>query len=238
MKIIISLILFAALLVTLLPGCSAKEKAEGSQTAGGWAIDGTEMTDETKDIFNKAFESLLGVTYNPLMLMGRQLVNGTNYEFLAEATVVSPDQKPYLCVITIHKSLDGEVSILNIQRISVSALTGDEEEAPFTEMAAESPEAAQGAAMGGWTVAVLPMKDADAEAPEVKAFAASELAAKKHVPLFCLAYQVVAGTNYCYLAVSDTGFPELVYLYADLEGNVSVSDCRTWEHGSFTTPAE
>ena len=216
MKKMIALLLFATLLVTLLPGCSAKEKAEGSQTAGGWAIDGTEMTDESKDIFNKAFESLLGVTYNPLMLMGRQLVNGTNYEFLAEATVVSPDQKPYLCVITIHKSLDGEVSILNIQPISVSALTGDEEEAPFTEMAAESPEAAQGAAMGGWTV----------------------LAAKKHVPLFCLAYQVVAGTNYCYLAVSDTGFPELVYLYADLEGNVSVSDCRTWEHGSFTTPAE
>ena len=57
-------------------------------------------------------------------------------------------------------------------------------------------------------------------------------------PVACLGTQVVAGTNYCYLAVSDTGFPELVYLYADLEGNVSVSDCRTWEHGSFTTPAE
>ena len=42
-----------------------------------------------------------------------------------------------------------------------------------------------------------------------------------YVPVACLGTQIVAGTNYCFLAQAD-GSPYFIYAYEDLEGNTSL----------------
>ncbi len=73
-----------------------------------------ELTEELKEIFDKATEGLVGVSYKPIKLLETQLVSGMNYKFLAESQVVAPGAEAKQAVVTVYRSLSGEVSILDI----------------------------------------------------------------------------------------------------------------------------
>ena len=101
------------LIVLATTACSiAKEK----ETDGGWetAEDG-EITTELQELFDKAMEELEGVNYTPVKLLETQVVSGTNYKFLCDATVVSPDAETKQMIVTIYQDLQGNVEILDIQ---------------------------------------------------------------------------------------------------------------------------
>lgn len=103
---------------------------------GAWEQpDSPEMTKEASDAFEKAFEELVGVAYDPLALLSTQVVAGTNYRILCEATVVVPDAEPKYVIVTINEDLDGNAEILDI-----SNLEEDTDETEETDTADEADE--------------------------------------------------------------------------------------------------
>ena len=72
------------------------------------------MTDEAKAAFEKATEGLLCVDYVPVALLSTQVVAGTNYRILCEATEVYPGAETHYAVMTVYEGLDGSANILGI----------------------------------------------------------------------------------------------------------------------------
>lgn len=69
------------------------------------------LTAEDTAIFQSATNSLVGVTYEPL-LVSTQIVNGTNYLFIALATVVNDSTtSKYYVSIQVEVSTTGEVKL-------------------------------------------------------------------------------------------------------------------------------
>ena len=88
---------------------------------------------------------------------------------------------------------------------------------------------------GGW----MTREDATLSEEDLACFekGMSGLVGVSYEPLLCLATQVVAGTNTCYLCRATVVYPNavpyyaLVYLYQNLEGEVSVLDIQQLEIG-------
>lgn len=87
---------------------------------GGWTefrkVDTADLV-----IFNEAFKGFTGVGYTPI-LVKTQIVNGTNYKFMARALGVYPGAIPYHVLIDIYKPISGEAIITNIERLDDSML--------------------------------------------------------------------------------------------------------------------
>lgn len=82
---------------------------------GAWQeADAPAMTDEAKAAFEKATEGLLCVDYVPVALLSTQVVAGTNYRILCEATEVYPGAETHYAVMTVYEGLDGSANILSV----------------------------------------------------------------------------------------------------------------------------
>lgn len=57
-------------------------------------------------------DGIVGVGLKPLLYLGSQLVNGTNYWFVAERTTVTLEPKRNVVLIGVNESLKGEYSIV------------------------------------------------------------------------------------------------------------------------------
>ena len=132
-------ILLTLLMVFTLVGCNSTKEEEPvvvdtpqinepvqEEIVGGFidVEDGT-LTDELKDIFNKAIDGLLGATYEPIELVATQVVAGTNYKFLANGTKTTNPITKGTYYIYVNKDLQGNVSLLDIETIEEK-----QEEAP------------------------------------------------------------------------------------------------------------
>lgn len=100
-----------------VPIAEVNEPAQ-EELVGGFidAEDGT-LTDELKDIFNKAIDGLLGATYEPVELVATQVVAGTNYKFLANGTKTTNSVTKGTYYVTVYEDLSGNVSLLDIETI-------------------------------------------------------------------------------------------------------------------------
>ncbi len=145
----------------------------GPEAVGGWTLteDGA-LTEEAQSAFDKAMEGLVGVNYTPLALLGTQIVSGTNYCFLCEATVVYPGAQPYYSVVTVYQDLQGAAEVRNIAALDLGRIA---ESGEITDV---QPDGSQ--LLGGWTVDRESSVDAEG--------------AVMH-----LASQLVSGTNHCVL---------------------------------------
>ena len=219
------------------------EEGEGEYLAGGWmnedmfySMPSYELDPAAFEPLTKASEMLMGVDYEPLALLGRQIVAGTNYAYLCKATVVAPGAESYLVVVFVYEALDGQVEVLNIVPIDVAA---GNEEGDITVMAFDPQNAP---ALGSWSVDPVNMQAKEAGlrlTDEEKntltqvedVFKSCEAAVNsEHVAMYCLATQLVSGTNYCYLVMeSETEFV-LDYVYVDLQGNVELTGMRYFDY--------
>ena len=164
------ILVLAGLMLLSLAACGQKETPEA---VGGWKLtEDAECTEEALAAFEKAMDGFVGVDYVPLALLGTQLVSGTNYCLLCEATVVYPGAQPYYTLVYIYADLQGKAEITNI----VSLDLGTIEESGVIEDS--QPDGSQ--ALGGWSID----RDSVLELPD---------------GVMHLASQVVAGTNHCVL---------------------------------------
>lgn len=71
---------------------------------------------EEKALFEKAMRALIGVRYEPL-IVATQVVAGTNYRFICNASIPGKDE--YVAAVTIFEPLpgQGEPVPTNIERI-------------------------------------------------------------------------------------------------------------------------
>ena len=189
MKKIIALALAMLLLLALTACGQKKEEAK----VGGWTLtDDAALTDEAKGAFDKAMEGLVGVNYTPVALLGTQLVSGTNYCILCEATVVYPDAQPYYAVVTVYQDLQGKAEVKNIVALDLGKIeeTGKIEDS--------QPEGAQ--LLGGWTLD----RDTYLEVPDGVLHLATQVVAGTNHVVLC------KGWNLCFVYADTQGKTEIV----------------------------
>ena len=104
------------------------ETAAAAQEAlcGGWtvteAINEVSFNDKADAAFKGVTEGLLGVGYEPIALLGTQVVAGTNYAFLTKATPVTPNAVSYLEILFVYENLEGGYELLNAGAINLAAI--------------------------------------------------------------------------------------------------------------------
>ena len=77
------------------------------------------MTEDVQAAFDKAMESLLGVDYEPVEVIGSQVVAGMNYKILCRSTVVAPGAQSGYSLVTIYNALDGHAEVLEITDVTL-----------------------------------------------------------------------------------------------------------------------
>lgn len=179
---------------------------------GGWEANNGKLSleenAEAKAAFEKATEGLTGYEYEPIALLGTQVVSGTNYSILARGKVVIPDAEPSYEIITIYEDLEGNAIILGEKALvggegkkAVGAFTANDGEYDFS-------------------------KNAEVKAIFDKAF--DGLVGASYEAVAYVGSQVVAGTNYLALFRETPTVPDaepsfvLVTVYEDLKGNTKV----------------
>ena len=79
-------------------------------TLGGWEIpEDPALTADLEQVFYDATDPLKSYFYEPVMLLGTQLVSGTNYAFLCKSapSTAEPDSVTTYVLVYIYEDLDG-----------------------------------------------------------------------------------------------------------------------------------
>ena len=178
---------------------------------GGWnRAESPVITDEIREMLEKAAQEKLGAKYTPAAYIGYQIVNGTNHAILCRIAPVVPDAKEHYAIVYIYEDLAGNVSITDVKDF--------EAETNLTEEPV----------VGGWTQPETPEMTEEAQAAFDKAM--EKLLGANYVPVALAESQVVAGMNYCILCESTVVYPgaetsyALVYIYEDLDGNAEITE--------------
>lgn len=218
-----------AMLLGSLAACSAAELAgaivsrqsdsAASNAAGGWEVNAGELAiDENaaaKAAFEKAFDGLLGVEYQPVYLLATQTAaDSTSYCVLTKARVVYPGAQAYYALAYVCEGADGSAEISSITELTETiGVVKDEQVA------------------GGWSFA----QGAISLAANDGARAAFEAASGKsgsveYDAIGCLASQTVAGINYCIACRTRPAAQQdadaelrLVFIYAALDGSAEIT---------------
>lgn len=82
---------------------------------GGWTAYSSDISGETKQVFEKALKGLKGVDYSPTAVAS-QVVSGVNYSFFCNAKGVYPGALNEGAMIEIYKPLQGDPHIVSISK--------------------------------------------------------------------------------------------------------------------------
>ena len=205
-----------------------EEEASAPATMGGWQVYGepaSNLTPEQADIFQQATGDLLGVSYHPVAVIGQQVVAGTNYAYLCQATAVTPDAQAEWVVAVVYVDLEGNASLTGVNAIDLADL--------------HTVEAGATEAVGAWAVAEPAMAATLPDDAQAAFDAAAEQQDLELVAQALLGTQVVSGTNYQVLCLGHAADePYQVYdltLYQDLEGNVQITSMDALDLGFYVT---
>ena len=81
---------------------------------GGWQDNSEQpnlLSQEEKEVFDKAQAKLMGMAYVPIATLATQVVAGTNYAFLA--TTTEDYEVRHLYVIKVYADLQGNAEVTN-----------------------------------------------------------------------------------------------------------------------------
>ena len=218
MKKIRLFMILSFILLTTLPVSAAT-------ASGGWTVAKARysfLTPVQEDIFNRAVDKAVGVSYEPVALLAKQVVAGTNYVFLCQGTTVTAKPTKAWYILTASRSLKNKVTLRSVKKIRLSSIKTN-----------KAPR--KGNSDGG--LQIVPIKN------KTKALSASartvfRKGTRDYVgydlrPIALLGTQVVRGKNYRFLCYG-TGIGTnsaskdifVVDIYKDLNGKCSVSSCK------------
>ncbi|MBQ7220760.1 MAG: hypothetical protein IJS28_07260 [Synergistaceae bacterium] len=89
---------------------------------GGWNIDemkGCNLPQKAESAFTAVTGGMTGAEYQPVLYVGSQLVNGTNYCILAVQTLVTATASKRLVKMVIHETLDGTATLVSIRGVAL-----------------------------------------------------------------------------------------------------------------------
>lgn len=101
-------------LVINIPPGEGSIKGEGAKIVR--VIDGEKLPETVELAFNDVVKELRGVSYKPVIYLGKQTVRGENHYVLCEAKVIYPGAQPYAVVLGIN-IFEGKPSISSIAPI-------------------------------------------------------------------------------------------------------------------------
>lgn len=233
-------ILAALLVLLMLVGCSTKDKPEVEDPiiedpsgpvgpiGGGWTIN-TDLPEMDDMIFDRARQKLTGASYSPFLVLGSQVTNGTNYQYLCYEKPVVPDAELSFKIVTVHKEegMAIDATILNIADFEV------------TDYLNETGETTPEGLLNGWkeNESFPNFLSEDENAIFKKAFEGFD--GVGYTPIVKLASQVITGSNYAFLAVGTTMTAEpvthfyVISISNDLEGNATVNNICGLNLASF-----
>lgn len=92
-----------------------------NEIQGGWNINtsSTAMSKnaKAKAAFEKVTENINGVTYEPIAVLGTQVVSGSNYAVLCRKTPSNPSAASEVVVMYIYDSLDGSAKVTGFKTV-------------------------------------------------------------------------------------------------------------------------
>ena len=217
MKKLLAVIVCFALLATgvaVFAGCEKKKTDNGitvGEVVGGWTkADSPVITEEFRNVFDKATQTLTGMQYVPVAYLASQVVAGTNHRVLCKATATVPDAQTTYAIVTVYEDLKGGAQITDVADCDAQA------------------DIAGGDMDGGWSEPESPA--VPEEALQAMTKACETLTGMEYTPVALLATQVVAGMNYRLLCEAKATVPDaeteyaIVTVYADLQGNAEITD--------------
>ena len=189
--------------------------------AGGWEVN-TGSTSISKNAaakaaFKKATAELLGVSYQPIAVLGTQVVAGTKYAILCKATPVIPDAAPDITIMYIYENVDGTVDIYGFQTIISGGDKGGFK-----------------ANTGKFTI--KNKKNKAVYSAYKKAM--KELVGVDYKPVLYLGKQTKSGSSYMILCRSQAVYPNAPYEWSlvtvskSAKGKVKLGDVQTLELGN------
>lgn len=189
--------------------------------AGGWEVN-TGSTSISKNAaakaaFKKATAELLGVSYQPIAVLGTQVVAGTKYAILCRATPVIPDAAPDITIMYIYENVDGTVDIDGFQTI----ISGGD----------------KGGFKANTRKFTIKNKKNKAVYSAYKK-AMKELVGVVYKPVLYLGSQNKSGSNYMILCRSQAVYPNAPYEWSlvtvskSAKGKVKLGDVQTLELGN------
>lgn len=98
------------LIINIPPGEGAV-KGEGAKIVR--VIETEKLSEEVELAFAEVTKELKGMSYNPVMYLGKQIVRGENHYILCEAKVIYPDAQPHAVILGIN-IFEGKSSIVGI----------------------------------------------------------------------------------------------------------------------------
>ncbi len=227
-KLFISL--FVLLTVLFITGCNKvsdviKElNPTGENGVGGWSLK-TDVENTIPDqqgiIFERGMSTYSDHSLKPIAFLGSQIVSGTNYMYLCTS-----DEG--FKVVVIYNDLKDNARVRFVNKFDIEKYVNVDIENDNTELS------------GGW-IASSEGGESTLTTEELAMFntATQKLLGVNYKPITVLATQVVAGTNYAVLAVSETVTEQPVYnmsvltIYKDLDGKEEVTSVANIDLSEF-----
>lgn len=100
---------------------------ERGEVLGGWTkAESPELTDEVRSYFADAFPDDGNIFYEPVALLGTQVVSGTNYKILyRQISISSSGASDVYGIGTIYVDLQNNVAVLNVEDTNVPTHLSD-----------------------------------------------------------------------------------------------------------------
>lgn len=89
---------------------------------GAWNIDemkSVNLPQKVQSAFTAVTGELVGADYQPVLYVGRQIVNGTNYCVFAIQTLVTAKPEKRLVKMIIHEAIDGAASLVSVSGVAL-----------------------------------------------------------------------------------------------------------------------
>ena len=93
--------------------------------SGGWYTESSNIEYKLEDekiekMYESATSELTGVEYKPLLVIGKQIVSGTNYAILCYGKPIVPNATTDIYIMTIYNDLNNNSEILGISYINLA----------------------------------------------------------------------------------------------------------------------
>ena len=95
------------------------------QLSGGWYVESSGkpyglFENGDKNIFEQATSTLTGMSFKPLVIVGKQVVAGTNYAVICYGSATVPEAKEGIYLLTLYEDLEGNGKLLSTAYIDLA----------------------------------------------------------------------------------------------------------------------
>lgn len=183
---------------------------KGMMTGGWTAAKSNAVTEQQMKYFREAVALINGYFYEPVALVGTQVVSGVNYCFLCKTTVDQQNGVGTLKYTYIYVNTEGDARFMGDKNVTIPGSSVTQK-------------------LGGYSYASNPEITADIQ--KIVDKAAAKRLGTEYTPIAYLGSQVVAGKNHAILCRTTpvtadpnaAGSLVIVTIYEDLQGNCEIT---------------